>query len=236
MSSRPDTRPTGCLLWLARFVLAVIAPAVVTVFGGLYACQRQFAAADKRQKAYEKHHAEETRARLDTEVPFRVFHGRAGEQFKRLGFARCWRDTTTRPKPQAGMVGVICTSTTMYLYGSDDPTTSTADFVREARRLGLTPDTGIWERPQPVSDVRFPDPTPPRGAGEQFDTPWVEGLYANPVAWQQAYTKHQFVIRASVTAQYRTERNKPKPTPRPTPMFPRSSATCAGAHRPWSCL
>ncbi|MFI6585533.1 hypothetical protein [Embleya sp. NPDC050493] len=170
------------------------------------------------------------------ELPFRVFHEPASAEFERLGFDRCWRDTTTRSKPQAGMVGVICTSTTMYFYGSDDPTTSTADFVREARRLGLTPETATWARPQPVPDVRFPDPTPPRGAGEQYGPPEVSGLDAKPVRWQHAYTEHPFVIRASVTTQYRTERSKPKPTPPRTPMFPQPPATCAGGHRPWSCL
>ncbi|MFE3199221.1 hypothetical protein [Embleya sp. NPDC059237] len=237
MSSRPDTRPMGgCLLWLGRFVLAVITLAVVTFFGGLYACQRQFAAAEREKEAYERHRAEERRARDDVEVPFRVFLGPASAEFERFEFDRCWRDTTTRPKPQAGMMGVICTFTAVHFYGADDPTTSMAEFEREARRLGLTPDTANWARPQPVPDLRFPDPTPPPGAGEQYGPPWGSGLHAEPVRWQHAYTEHPFVVRASVTTRYRTERTKPKPTPRRTPMLPQSPATCAGGHRPWSCL
>ncbi|MFE5328130.1 hypothetical protein ACFRCG_17300 [Embleya sp. NPDC056575] len=237
MSSRPDTRPMGgCLLWLGRFVLAVITLAVVTVLGGLYACHRQFAAAEREKEAYERHRAEERRARDDLEVPFGVFGRPASAEFERFGFDRCWRDTTTRPKPQAGMMGVICTSTAVHFYGADDPTTSTADFVREARRLGLTPDTTTWARPQPVPDLRFPDPTPPPGAGEQYGPPGGSGLRAEPVRWQHAYTEHPFVVRASVTTHYRAERTKPKPTPPRTPMFPPPPATCAGGHRPWSCL
>ncbi|WP_439678211.1 hypothetical protein [Embleya sp. MST-111070] len=165
-----------------------------------------------------------------------VFGRPAIAEFERFAFDRCWRDTTPRPKPQAGMVGVICTTTAVHFYGADDPTTSTAQFEREAHRLGSTPDTATWARPQPVPDVRFPDPTPPPGAGEQYSPRGETGTYAKPVRWQQAYTEHAFVVRASVTIQYRTERTKPKPTPSRTPMFPQPPATCAGGHRPWSCL
>lgn len=227
----------GCLLWLGRFVLAVLTLAVVTFLGGLYACQRQFAAAEREKEAHERHRAEERRARVDVELPFRVFREPASAEFERHAFDRCWRDTTPRPKPQAGMVGVICTSTAVYFYGSDDPTRLTADFVHEARRLGLMPDTATWTRPQPVPDLRFPDPTPPPGTGEQYSPLGGSGsgLYAEPVRWQHAYTEHPFVVRASVTAQYRTERPKPKPTPPRTLMFSQPPATCPGGHRPWNC-
>ncbi|MFE5326140.1 hypothetical protein ACFRCG_07065 [Embleya sp. NPDC056575] len=239
MSSRPDTRPMGgCLLWLGRFVLAVITLAVVTFLGGLYACQRQFAAAEREREAHERHRAEEWRARVDVEAPFRVFGRPASAEFERFVFDRCWRDTTPRMKPQAGMMGVTCTSTVVYFYGADDPTTATAEFEREARRLGSTPDTATWARPQPVPDLRPPDPTPPPGAGEQYGPLGGSGssVYAEPVRWQHAYTEHPFVVRASVTIHYRTERTRPKPTPSHTPMFPRPPATCAGGNRPWSCL
>ncbi|GCE01833.1 hypothetical protein EHYA_09607 [Embleya hyalina] len=135
-----------CLLWLGRFVLAVITLAVVTFHGGLYACQRQFAAAEREKEAHERHPAEERRAWVDVELPFRVFGRPASTEFERRRFDRCWRDTTPRPEPQAGVVGVICTSTAVYFYGSDAPTTSTAAFVHEAHRLGPTPDTENWTR------------------------------------------------------------------------------------------
>jgi hypothetical protein len=64
----------------------------------------------------------------------------------------------------------------------------------------------------------------------------LTALYAEPVDWQRAYAKHPFVVRAAVTAQYRSEWEKPKPTPSRSPLFLDPHPTCPGGHRPWSCL